>query len=88
MKCILFLLAIRCGGKIFRVSLNLTVPLGSGQTISGTGFNFKPVQTSRRAVSDPLPELPALLQQNTVTHLKHFNVSIMTQMRYKALLIR
>ncbi len=26
------------GGKIFRVrALNLTVPLGSGQTISGTG---------------------------------------------------
>ncbi len=28
----------------------------SGQMILGTGFNFKPVQTSRRAVSDPLPE--------------------------------
>ncbi len=29
-------------------------------------FNFKPVQTSRFAVSDPLPEPPALLQQNTL----------------------
>ncbi len=26
-------------------ALNLTVPLGSGQPISVTGFNFKPVQT-------------------------------------------
>ncbi len=26
--------------------------------------------------------------KHTVTHLKHFNVSIMTQVRYKALLIR
>ncbi len=32
----------------------------------GSGFNFKPVQTSRRAVSDPLPEPPTLLQQNTL----------------------
>ncbi len=32
----------------------------------GSGLNFKPVQTSRRAVSDPLPELPSLLQQNTL----------------------
>ncbi len=28
-------------------ALNLTVPLGSGRTISGTGFSFEPVQTSR-----------------------------------------
>ncbi len=55
------------GEKIFRVwALNLTVPLGSGRVGSddlgygpGSGFNFKPVQTSRRAVSDPLPEPPA-----------------------------
>ncbi len=26
--------------------------------------------------------------KHTVTHLKHFNVSIMTQVRYKALLMR
>ncbi len=32
----------------------------------GSGFNFKPVQTCRRADSDPLPEPPALLQQNTL----------------------
>ncbi len=29
----------------------------------GSGFIFKPVQTSRRAVSYPLPEPPALLQK-------------------------
>ncbi len=32
----------------------------------GSGFNFKPVQTSRRAVSDPLPEPLVLLEQNTL----------------------
>ncbi len=36
------------------------------QAISGTGFNFKPVQASRRAVSDLLQEPLALLQQNTL----------------------
>ncbi len=67
----LFLLAIPCGGKNTSGSgskFNCAARVGSGQTISGpgSGFNFKPVQTSRRAVSDPLPEPPALLQQNTL----------------------
>ncbi len=58
MKCNLFpFLVIRCGaagGISGRVrALNLTVPLGSGRVGSddlgygpGSGFSFKPVQTS------------------------------------------
>ncbi len=42
---------------------NCAIRLGSGHNLGygpGSGFNFKPVQTSRRAVSDPLPEPPAI----------------------------
>ncbi len=56
-------------GKIFRVrALKLTVLLGSDDLGYGPGscFNFKPVQTSRCAISDPLPEPSALQQQNTL----------------------
>ncbi len=34
-------------------ALNLTVPLGSGQTISGSGFSFEPVQTSTQGMLVP-----------------------------------
>ncbi len=68
-KCSLILLAIRCGGKHISGSgskFNCAVRVGSDDLGygPGSGFNFKPVQTSRRAVSEPLP--PALPQQNTL----------------------
>ncbi len=68
-KCSLFLLGIRCGRENISGSgtkLNCAARVGSDDLGygPGSGFNFKPVQTSIRAVSDPLPEPPALLQQN------------------------
>ncbi len=67
MKCSLFFIGYSLWGE------NI---LGSGSKFNcgsedlgygpGSGFNFKPVQTSRRAVSDPLPEPPGLLQQSTL----------------------
>ncbi len=44
------------------------------------------VSTARGAVT--VIRFQNYWQKHTLTHLKHFNVSIMTQVRYKALLIR
>ncbi len=74
------------GGKnISGSALNLTVPLGSGQ-----------VRRSRVRASILNPCRPLDVRsvirfataKHTVIHLNHFNVSIMTQVRYNALLIR